>query len=589
MWNKIKQRFTYKDVLQNKETFSNIDEYTCRPEVVCADVELVSSMSSAGENLMKDVEMFVNFDGNEEATVFDTFERNLQGTSILLKKLLATPITDIKTLETRQQIIKGYEENIETLSEKIARLKALEKDVLWLFVEKDDNLKHLFDIIYFKWMFLNKLNDRPEALTSTIFYKIVLSPFVGIMSPIIYYIVPYLVLYYKFGFKMSFTQYVRIMFQTLTSGNIFESSNGGIMKWVNIISQIFSALFYFQGILNSFELSETFYKISKHLTEKMNAVVEYVNIANVLVSTHWNNDISTSFYNTTKAALLSFNFQPKPFTLLSNFGNQLKAFRTIDLKALKHLICNTYVIDSIYTISLYKKTHQACYCEYQDGVPTIDAGNMWHPCIPNDIVIKNDIVVSNKNNAIITGPNAGGKSTFIKALLVNTILGQTIGISLSSSFRFTPFSLIHSQINLPDTKGKESLFEAEMYRCKKILEVLKESNSNVLIVMDEIFNSTNPVEGIAGAYAIVKKISDYKNSAVVFTTHYAYLTKLQKATGRFTNYKMNIEKKEEDIVYLYKLEKGISKQYIALELLALNGFDNDIISEAVAIKKRLTS
>jgi DNA mismatch repair protein MutS len=195
--------------------------------------------------------------------------------------------------------------------------------------------------------------------------------------------------------------------------------------------------------------------------------------------------------------------------------------------------------------------------------------------------------MASDNNAIITGPNAGGKSTFIKAVLINTLLAQTIGIVLSTNWSSTPFDYIHSQINLPDCKGQESLFEAEMYRCKFVLDFLRDNpNKRTLIVLDEIFNSTNPVEGIAGAYAIIQKIAEYPNALLLFTTHYSYLTKL-KSTGKFTNYKMNIERNDDGkISYPYKLSTGVSKQYIALELLAQNGFDPDIIQNAIDIKKK---
>jgi DNA mismatch repair ATPase MutS len=106
--------------------------------------------------------------------------------------------------------------------------------------------------------------------------------------------------------------------------------------------------------------------------------------------------------------------------------------------------------------------------------------------------------------------------------------------------------------------------------------------------MDEIFNSTNPVEGIAGAYAIAKKMSEYPNCVLLFTTHYIYLTKL-KRTGNFTNYRMNIvrDPQTNEIQYPYILSRGISKQYIALDLLKKNGFDEDVIAEALLIKDKL--
>jgi DNA mismatch repair protein MutS len=209
-----------------------------------------------------------------------------------------------------------------------------------------------------------------------------------------------------------------------------------------------------------------------------------------------------------------------------------------------------------------------------------------------DKVVKNDIFLDNeKPNAILTGPNAGGKSTFVKSLLINALLAQTVGISVASHAEVTPFSVISSQINIPDCKGYESLFEAEMYRCKNKLDLLQKhtGDSKCLFVMDEIFNSTNPVEGIAGAYAIAKKISEHTNCILVFTTHYVYLTKLRK-TGRFGNLKMNVERTTDgQISYPYKLSKGVSKQYIALDLLKKNGFDEDIITQAVSIKDRLVA
>ena len=64
------------------------------------------------------------------------------------------------------------------------------------------------------------------------------------------------------------------------------------------------------------------------------------------------------------------------------------------------------------------------------------------------------------------------------------------------------------------------------------------------------------------------------------------MTKLHK-TGRFINYKMNITRENDNIIYPYKLVNGVSKQYIALDLLAKNGFDADIIDEAISIKDRL--
>ena len=107
------------------------------------------------------------------------------------------------------------------------------------------------------------------------------------------------------------------------------------------------------------------------------------------------------------------------------------------------------------------------------------------------------------------------------------------------------------------------------------------------VIMDEIFSSTNPEEGIAGAYAIANNISKNTNNITILTTHYSYLSKLEK-TGKFKNYKIPINRdSNNNIEYTYKIEPGVSHQYIALELLQNKGFDKEIVSEALSVCQQL--
>ena len=108
--------------------------------------------------------------------------------------------------------------------------------------------------------------------------------------------------------------------------------------------------------------------------------------------------------------------------------------------------------------------------------------------------------------------------------------------------------------------------------------------------MDEIFSCTNPVEAVAGAFAVCKKMASYPTNILIFTTHFNYLTKLAKERKHsFINYRMETKYDEDtnNIMFTYKFEKGVNKYLLALELLKKSGFDDDIVDDAINIKKLL--
>tara|TARA_R110001592_G_scaffold353858_1_gene653088 strand:- start:427 stop:915 length:489 start_codon:yes stop_codon:yes gene_type:complete len=156
--------------------------------------------------------------------------------------------------------------------------------------------------------------------------------------------------------------------------------------------------------------------------------------------------------------------------------------------------------------------------------------------------------------------------------------------------KLTPFHYIASQMTIIDDKGYESLFEAEMNRIIKNVEAIKEcndTNKKSIIFLDELFNSTNVIEGICGSYGICKSLADIKTNITLLTTHFTYLYKL-KDTKKYKNYKMNVKIEDENIEFPYKISEGISTQYIALELLNKKLKScREIIETSLEFKKKL--
>lgn len=109
------------------------------------------------------------------------------------------------------------------------------------------------------------------------------------------------------------------------------------------------------------------------------------------------------------------------------------------------------------------------------------------------------------------------------------------------------------------------------------------SNQFSFSIMDEIFNSTNVEEGIAGAYAVAKTIGKFPGISLI-TTHFTYLTHLAQDTDKFSNYQIPIARNRSNkITYPYRLRRGVCRQFIALELLADRGLDTEIIKYAQSV------
>jgi hypothetical protein len=507
----------------------------------------------------------------------------LKGSKKILRYLIENPVSDIKLLCERKMLLEQY--SIDIPQDTLDSLRDLEDSLPWIMNPgSTEDIKAAYNLVFFNNKLSSPLNHVPKALTSINLYKILVSPTIGLVSPIMYFIIPFLVLVFKFKVKVNFFSYIKLIYNGMMMGTLRMGS-------FQYVSVLLSLVFYFQGVFNSIEISKACYNVSKYISNNTSKVTSFLCIGQELVDKYWKEELNEYFFFDADDTKIDPIKKCNPFALFSDFGDSLKEFKYFSRDNVIPLIKQIYKLDTIFTICNIKRTYMFTYPEFifDDKSPIFNVEGVYHPYLSNPV--KNSINIGSPRNFILTGPNAGGKSTFIKSLLLNIVLSQSLVISSCESCSLTPFKYIASQINIPDCKGKESLFEAEMFRAKYTLDKLKECKGFSFIVLDEIFNSTNPIEGISGAFSIINKISSFEKNLSIVATHYLYLTRLEKLyPERFTNIKINLSQDEAgSIKFPYKISKGISQQYIALELLKKNGFDEDIINEALAIKSRFIS
>jgi DNA mismatch repair ATPase MutS len=162
----------------------------------------------------------------------------------------------------------------------------------------------------------------------------------------------------------------------------------------------------------------------------------------------------------------------------------------------------------------------------------------------------------------ITGPNAAGKTTLIKSTLLNIIFSQQFGYGFYKKAKLVPYEFVHSYLNIPDTSGRDSLFQAESRRCREIIScLLKNKTKRHFCIFDELYSGTNPYEAVASAFGFIKYLNTFDNVDLLLTTHYSKLCKLLEAEC-VENMHMKIERAivegQDAIRYTYKLGKGIS-------------------------------
>jgi hypothetical protein len=540
------------------------------------------------KNVLHDAEISESFSGS--STVCDEFKPHItfKQSENYLSEILSHPIHDPKLLKERQRFLGGLD--AERIKEQTSKILSNISSVNWIFTKRDKEIDDILNTVYYSWWIFKGCNSSSSALTMKNVYSIMLSPTIGILSPILYFIIPYIILKWKFKFQIPFKTYIRTLYQISTS-NLFNVKGQSFLKSISLISYISSMVFYFQGILQSIETAKFSLSISSMITGNMNKMIEIYDTYKYLCGTHQLH--MNPFYIIDKVVSIDAYDMASGCTSdsvpFSNFGEKLKLYKTIPKEDLKQLMNHIYVFDALYAIKATisaKAMHPSAF-DLKSTKPYLAFKGLWHINLDAGSSVKNDYNNNCiKRNSIITGPNAAGKSTFIKSLLVNIILSQTIAHCASDEVIMTPFEYIGSQINIPDCKGKESLFEAEMYRCKENIDFVRNNvDKKSIVFMDEIFNSTNAIEGISGAYSILKNLAKYENTSVIITTHFPYLAKLHKDSN-FSLYKFDSIKNESNMIdYTYKISKGLSKQYIALEILREHAFDDEIISEANRVKE----
>ena len=233
-------------------------------------------------------------------------------------------------------------------------------------------------------------------------------------------------------------------------------------------------------------------------------------------------------------------------------------------------------IDTAIATASFKKSLKL-YCEpeldFSGNAPAyINAADIAHPLIVNPVL--NALVLAKP--ALITGSNASGKSTYLKAAALCAILAQSLCVVTAKSWRASAFRIYTSMALADSLSAGESYFIVEIKSLKRIIDAVNAAEP-VLAVIDEVLRGTNTVERVAASAEVLRALSD-GGCLCLAATHDIELCPLLESRYRLCHFEETVS--DGEITFDYRLKPGPAGSRNAIELLRLMGFDDDIVSKA---------
>jgi hypothetical protein len=495
---------------------------------------------------------------------------SLEGSKILIEKLIKHPINDKETLEKRQRAIINYDIDIEILKE-------YEGDILWIYkIAEEINENNSIEILFPSTFIISYINYIETLLDAYHIYKIFFIPITSILYPISTFMAPYIYINKYLKMNISFSAYLEIIIQILkmmcnSTGNF----RADLIKFVTIF---FYIGIYLYNMYQTYEIAYFLYSTKEKLHTKMEGLVKFVNHSLNIMNNIPKNIIEPYFNIKASYENISIN---------NSMSSIYKIWKDDILKEkLSSLLKTIYAVDVIYSINnliLEKEWSIVSYnnkeTKFWDSKnPILSEGQISNP-------------INLNKNIIVTGPNAGGKTTYVKTILSNVILGQTLGVSYSVKSKMILYDTVSSFMRVSDVLGNRSYFEAEAEYCLNMIKRAKEINTNNktgLFLMDEPMHSTPPIEGMSTAYAVIEYLSKLNGITLIITTHFHRLIKLEEIyPNKFINLSVDAIPHNNKYHFPYKINRGHSYLCIAIELLDIKDFPKDIIDNAIKMKNKI--
>ena len=255
-----------------------------------------------------------------------------------------------------------------------------------------------------------------------------------------------------------------------------------------------------------------------------------------------------------------------------------------DVSALKHLASDIAEVDLVGSFAITARERNWCRPEFSP-IPEIDICEGRHPVVEQALQREGKAFVDNDTRLhpdrqclLITGPNMGGKSTYMRQTALIVLLARIGSYVPATSARIGRINALFTRIGASDDLASgRSTFMVEM---TETAAILNQADERSLVLMDEIGRGTSTFDGLALASAVLKQMLRQNKSLTLFATHYFELTRLSEKFKQLENVHLDAIEHHDRIVFMHRVQAGPANQSYGIEVAALAGIAPAVVRDA---------
>jgi DNA mismatch repair protein MutS len=242
------------------------------------------------------------------------------------------------------------------------------------------------------------------------------------------------------------------------------------------------------------------------------------------------------------------------------------------------------MLDVLHSFAHNALTKRYCRPTISKTDRTFAIEQMRHPVVEHTVseFVPNDLGIEPLQNfLILTGPNMGGKSTFVRQIALIQIMAQIGSFVPATSATIPLVDKIFARIGASDdiSTGKSTF----MVELSEVAYIVSQATPYSLVILDEVGRGTSTYEGISLAWGIAQYIAHHIGCTTIFTTHFRELTDLEDISKRFINYKVNLKEENNSIYFLHTVTPGKSDKSYGIQVAKLVNLPEEIIETAFKV------